>query len=43
LSFDLAVANGAVALGMGSQALMKRAEQRGYFVAAAIAGIKAAG
>lgn len=32
-------ANGALALGMGSRALMKRAEQQGYFIAAATAAI----
>jgi uncharacterized protein GlcG (DUF336 family) len=35
----LAKANGAVALGMGSRALMKRAETQGYFIAAATAAI----
>jgi uncharacterized protein GlcG (DUF336 family) len=35
----LAKANGAVALGMGSRALMKRAESQGYFIAAATAAI----
>jgi uncharacterized protein GlcG (DUF336 family) len=35
----LAKANGAVALGMGSRALMKRAEQQAYFIAAATAAI----
>jgi len=35
----LGKANGAIALGMGSRALMKRAEQQGYFIAAATAAI----
>jgi uncharacterized protein GlcG (DUF336 family) len=35
----LAKANGAVALGMGSRALMKRAEQQPYFIAAATSAI----
>jgi uncharacterized protein GlcG (DUF336 family) len=35
----LAKANGAVALGMGSRALMKRAESQGYFIAAATSAI----
>jgi len=35
----LAKANGAVALGMGSRALMKRAETQGYFIAAATSAI----
>ncbi len=35
----LAKANGAVALGMGSRALMQRAEQQAYFIAAAGAAI----
>ena len=35
----LAKANGAVALGMGSRALMKRAEQQAYFIAAATAAV----
>ncbi len=35
----LAKANGAIALGMGSRALMKRAEQQAYFIAAAGAAI----
>ncbi len=35
----LAKANGAIALGMGSRALMKRAEQQGYFITAATAAI----
>ncbi len=35
----LAKADGAVALGMGSRALMKRAEQQAYFIAAATAAI----
>lgn len=35
----LGKANGAVALGMGSRALMQRAETQGYFIAAAIAAV----
>jgi uncharacterized protein GlcG (DUF336 family) len=35
----LGKANGAVALGMGSRALMKRAETQGYFIAAATSAI----
>jgi uncharacterized protein GlcG (DUF336 family) len=35
----LAKANGAVALGMGSRALMKRAEQQAYFITAATAAV----
>jgi uncharacterized protein GlcG (DUF336 family) len=35
----LGKANGAIALGMGSRALMKRAETQGYFIAAATAAI----
>ncbi len=35
----LGKANGAIALGMGSRALMKRAEQQGYFIAAATSAI----
>jgi uncharacterized protein GlcG (DUF336 family) len=35
----LGKANGAVALGMGSRALMKRAEQQAFFIAAAGAAI----
>lgn len=35
----LAKASGAVALGMGTRALMKRAETQGYFIAAATAAI----
>jgi uncharacterized protein GlcG (DUF336 family) len=35
----LAKANGAVALGMGSRTLMKRAESQAYFIAAATAAI----
>jgi uncharacterized protein GlcG (DUF336 family) len=35
----LGKANGAIALGMGSRALMKRAEQQAYFIAAATAAI----
>lgn len=35
----LAKANGAVALGMGSRALMKRAEQQAFFIAAATSAI----
>jgi uncharacterized protein GlcG (DUF336 family) len=35
----LGKANGAVALGMGSRALMKRAETQGYFITAATAAI----
>jgi uncharacterized protein GlcG (DUF336 family) len=35
----LGKANGAIALGMGSRALMKRAEQQGYFITAAAAAI----
>ncbi len=35
----LGKANGAVALGMGSRALMKRAESQGYFITAATAAI----
>ena len=35
----LAKANGAIALGMGSRGLMKRAEQQAYFIAAAGAAI----
>jgi uncharacterized protein GlcG (DUF336 family) len=35
----LAKANGAIALGMGSRALMKRAETQGYFIAAATSAI----
>jgi uncharacterized protein GlcG (DUF336 family) len=35
----LAKANGAVALGMGSRALMKRAETQGYFMTAATSAI----
>ncbi len=35
----LGKANGAVALGMGTRALMKRAETQGYFIAAATAAI----
>ncbi len=35
----LAKANGAVALGMGSRALMKRAEQQAFFVAAVTSAI----
>jgi uncharacterized protein GlcG (DUF336 family) len=35
----LAKANGAIALGMGSRALMKRAEQQPFFIAAAGAAI----
>lgn len=35
----LGKANGALALGMGSRALMKRAESQGYFIAAATAAI----
>ncbi|MDE8346405.1 MAG: heme-binding protein [Acidocella sp.] len=35
----LAKAHGAVALGMGSRALMARAESQGYFIAAATAAI----
>ena len=35
----LGKANGAMALGMGSRALMKRAEQQAYFIAAAAAAI----
>ena len=35
----LAKANGAVALGMGSRALMRRAEAQSYFIAAATAAI----
>ncbi len=35
----LAKANGAVAMGMGSRALMKRAEQQAYFIAAATAAV----
>jgi uncharacterized protein GlcG (DUF336 family) len=33
------VANGAISLGMGSRALMKRAEQQAFFIAAAGAAI----
>jgi len=35
----LGKANGALALGMGSRALMKRAESQGYFITAATAAI----
>jgi uncharacterized protein GlcG (DUF336 family) len=35
----LGKANGAIALGMGSRALMKRAETQGYFIDAATAAI----
>jgi uncharacterized protein GlcG (DUF336 family) len=35
----LAKANGAVAMGMGSRALMNRAEQQAYFIAAATSAI----
>ncbi len=35
----LGKANGAIALGMGSRGLMKRAEAQGYFIAAATAAI----
>jgi uncharacterized protein GlcG (DUF336 family) len=35
----LGKANGAIALGMGSRALMKRAESQGYFITAATAAI----
>jgi uncharacterized protein GlcG (DUF336 family) len=35
----LAKANGAISLGMGSRALMKRAEQQAFFIAAAGAAI----
>ena len=35
----LGKANGAVALGMGSRALMKRAETQGYFISAATSAI----
>lgn len=35
----LGKANGAIALGMGTRALMKRAETQGYFIAAATAAI----
>jgi uncharacterized protein GlcG (DUF336 family) len=35
----LAKANGAIALGMGTRALMKRAETQAYFIAAATAAI----
>jgi len=38
-SIALGKANGAIALGMGSRALMKRAEEQGYFIAAATAAI----
>jgi uncharacterized protein GlcG (DUF336 family) len=35
----LGKANGAVAMGMGSRALMNRAEQQAYFIAAATAAV----
>ena len=35
----LGKANGAIALGMGSRSLMKRAESQGYFITAATAAI----